>query len=115
MSALILSYEELRELWVQSEAAYRGVDPKDKYATTIRLVDQMFGPERGRAEIANRFYALLRCIDSSQADLDKGKLGFYEREQFHIHREAIIKLWDYFGNPFREVDPRNVVRACEIL
>ena len=115
MNHLIATHEELWNLWEKSRSLYEGVAPKDRYSETHLLVCRMFPMDRHPGQIADRFFSLMVCIDSSQYDLDKDALGAYGQERFMISREVILKLWNYFGDTSRSIDPRNVVRACEIV
>jgi hypothetical protein len=111
----ILSPEELLALWNSSQAELASVAPEDRYRALIALADRTFPPERDPLEIANRFYALMVCLDASQDELDKPGIGVFGKKNAAVRKDAILTLWDYFGDRSRPVDPQNVVRASEIL
>jgi len=115
MTDLIISREELSALWVASRSGFRGVSPKSKYAVAHESACRLFPPDRNPHEIADRFYALMRCLDSSEQELNKGESAVYGSKQATISKGVIYKLWDYFGDRSRAIDPRNIVRACEII
>jgi len=105
----------MRALWLYSQQEIGAIAPNEKFPALVCLTKRTFSEDKNPIEIANRFYAMMVCLDASKEDLDKNNLGIYGDCKAGIPKEVIEKLWDYFGDRSRTVNPSNIVRASEII
>jgi len=55
------------------------------------------------------------CMDSSREELNTGDIGVVGEKNAMVHRRIIARLWQYFGDTSRTIDPRSVPKVSEIL